>query len=320
MKSQLIVNIINLWVKGLIQNFTLNSIISKTQGGLNMKNLKVCLVVFSVLLGLMLLNSGCATTERGYQKPIDEVKATPLKEVYPGVVTAKKEVSPEERTSTDQKLDELKEALDRLTSELSKRPFVKPPHEAKKPEPGIFSQQLAEVAKKEAAAKKEPQKKIYQPSYQVGEFAKLKDRVARIEEIIEFEHPGSDIMSVLYGPAKGFLDTKAKARTKRYFELWLDGLIDINGSNSYASKPPPRNPELTNEMISQLRSQELRNFLKELGMPEEELAKMKWQFLGPTDRFSDGKISTLIIEWIRDPAEIAKRKAEREKYRKPPMK
>lgn len=165
--------------------------------------------------------------------------------------------------------------------------------------------------------KEKPAKKKVIRTYSRHENRKLKDRVANLEEIVYHNHPGNKIVSVLYRSGSGLLSSKEKINIKKlYEENWLTGKCNFEALRSYASKTKPK-PPLTNMDVSQLRLQELINFLKELGFPKPELDKMVIQNCGPTDRWNNNLRVTIKVQWNSEQTEIDKLKKEREQYAPP---
>ncbi len=244
------------------------------------------------------LTTGCSTMQAKIKKPQGYSYQAP------------RTISSQPKTdSNKQVMNAINDMGDKIVAAINQgRQTAKPANGKKKPPTSLFED------KKE----KQITKKIRVfPKYENKKLKKLKDRVANLEEIVYYHHPGSDIISVKYKAGSGLLSTEEKINIKKlYEEEWLNGECDIEGLYSYASKTKPK-PPLTNMQFSQLRLQEMINFLKELGFPDSKLEKLVIENRGPTNRWNYNIKVTIKVTWIKNTEEIEKRKTEREQYAPP---
>ncbi|MCK5061514.1 hypothetical protein KAR28_03100 [Candidatus Parcubacteria bacterium] len=266
-------------------------------------------LLITAIISFIFIFAGCAglTTraqvplERGYHQDLGDPADVPL---LKGV---------NDNSKVEKELTGLREDIQNLTNAIlvdKKRPAEKNCGKLPTKLPTENIEKPKAKTKIEILAKK----KIV-PTMSRHENRKLKDRVADLEEIVYYYHPNSDILSVKYKVGSGLLSTEEKINIKKlYEEEWLEGKCDFDAFYSYASKTKPK-PPLTNMQVSQLRLQEMINFLIELGFPKNEFKMTENR--GPTDRWNYNMKVTIKVTRIKDPAEIDKRKEERKQYAPP---
>lgn len=185
-----------------------------------------------------------------------------------------------------------------------------------RPETGAFSRYAAGAAPEERK-RTDPDKLPAMrrlpdpaPAHGAKETAEMKDRLSRLEEILDFHHPGFDAGSVFFAPAGADLSPAAKGWLDEKIRRWFAGEIDILAVNGYASPSRPRHPGVTNIDYARQRAEAALAYLEIRGVKTD---CIQINIRGETSRFTNNKNVTLVWEEVKDEMGKKYRKEERKK-------
>lgn len=252
-------------------------------------------VLFLGLLALIFI-AGCANLEnqaRGYNNSVLVPQTGPQPQnlnQYP--TTANNEFS-----QIKSELQETNRLLREFLSGQSRQKTVKQETKERQLDMGTLSKNQT----KKTGSRASPQKNV---AANQREIDSLKDRVGRLEVLMDYEHPGIDTGRVTYEPAESLLDTKSKIYLNKKIKEHLEGKIEILGINGYASATKPKIEGMTNWDYAQARMLEVRQYLKENGI---ELKDEQCRVIGQTSQFSENRNTTLIFRTLSS-EEVRKKK------------
>lgn len=249
-----------------------------------MKKIKIFLVFLSLVASI----SGCGLSrETGYTKTIDDLRNLQA--------TTN---SSTRNSALEGKMDKMIAGLSDLTSAIRAEKTA-PVSVAKKPESGIFSQGFKKQPVKITPPKKLAVKKANKPLIifkDIKGIADLKNRVADLEDKVNFAHPEIRTKGVTFGPANTnlILCKSDVMELNKIIKKHQDGLVKKITITGYASKIKPKKPGLENKTISQKRAEAMACYFKEKGGIE---IQPKFIYNGcETDRYDQNRKVVIVYK------------------------